>query len=89
MSRNGGDPLVAFIGNALMGIGAIVTALCGSCTLLAGVSMAAERLYDGPVRPFLDYVLTLGTIGVLPTATGLGLYLGGRSLARSARKEPT
>ncbi len=88
MSRSGGDPLVAFIGNALMGIGAVMTALCGGCTLVAGVGMISDLVRERAYSALIPYVLSMTVFGFVPAGIGLALYFGGRSMARSAQGGP-
>lgn len=81
------DPLLAFIGGAIMGIGALVASLCGACTLLFGSGVLFDAMAGrGGGDGFQIDLPTVAIIGGVPTAIGLGLFFGGRSLYRSGAK---
>lgn len=79
-----------FLGSLLMGVGALMTLLCGGCSALALVVVAPATLTM--VRGFATgrsgesemyaqlFVAAFLVIGLLPTAIGWGLYQLGRRL---------
>ncbi len=84
------DPVMVFVGAALMAIGGLIAALCGTCTLLATAGLLID-LAEGQRNGGADYGInfwTVAAIGGLPTLVGLGMFLGGRSLGTSAMKPP-
>lgn len=88
MSRNEGDPLVAFIGNAFMAIGVMLITVCGTCTAIFGIPLLLDLAKGGGSDPY-DIGLVTGVFGLIATAIGFGFFLGGRSLKRSAGRRPT
>ncbi len=87
MSRSEGDPLVVFIGNALMAIGVMLITVCGTCTAILGIPVLID-LAKGGDGGLYGVGLVAGIFGVIATAIGFGLFFSGRSLARNAQGTP-
>jgi hypothetical protein len=80
------NPLQKFIGGALMAVGGLIAALCGTCTVATigyglfdslGGGVAADDLVSG--------VVMLGLIGGVPTVLGVLLFRWGWRLFRPPR----
>jgi len=75
-----------------MVIGSLMTVLCGGCTATFGlwtlVTSALHPDSNGPV-PFSVILFAVIVIGVLPTATGVGLFLLGRWLSLKPGDSPS
>jgi len=81
------DPLLAFLGGAIMGVGALIAALCGSCTVLFGIGVVSDAMAGRGQSPELRIDLpTVLLIGGIPTLIGLGLFLGGRAMYRAGAR---
>ena len=88
-----------FFANALMAVGALITVLCGGCTVLFLASMILGLITGAAnhgVRPSLGALVTsgagatavVGVFGGLPTAAGVMIFLGGRRMKRRATAPP-
>ena len=75
---SGDDALRSFFGWMLLLIGGLMTALCGLCTAVFFVGGLIDR-GDASFS-----VLSI-FIGGIPTAIGLGLFIGGRALLRPSQ----
>lgn len=80
MSTPQRSPERRFIGAALMAVGGLIAALCGSCTLIFSVAMIVESL-NYPRELFSILVMFL-LVGGPPTLLGLLLFWWGRRLRR-------
>jgi len=78
-----------FFANSLMGVGALITVLCGGCTALFLGWGTLNGLLMGighgniPVGLGL-YVFVVLIVGGLPTAVGVGMFFLGRVIERGA-----
>jgi len=89
-----------FLADALMAVGALITVLCGGCTVFyLGANIwpvVLGVLHHGPLTPtnrdqvnLLPVVGVLATIvGGLPTVVGVALFIIGRGLKRRAMAPP-
>lgn len=78
--RDGATAVVRFFGWLLMGIGGLIAVTAGACTLLVGVPFVLSSLtYAEGVPGSLLLILILGGV---PLLTGIGIFIGGRVLAR-------
>jgi len=89
-----------FFADALMAVGALITVLCGGCTVffLGGAiwTVLQSVLHHGPLSPAERYdagyvpVVGIGAIivGGLPTAVGVVIFLSGRRMKRRATAPP-
>jgi hypothetical protein len=74
------SPELKFIGGALMAVGGLIAALCGTCTLIfAGASVMDSFRNPGDL---LSILLLVGIVGGLPTLIGVLLFRWGRRLRR-------
>ena len=73
------SPVKRFFGGLMMTAGGLIAVTCGLCTGFFEVMTLAQDARNG------DWVVPL-IIGVAPTLVGIGLFLGGRSLFRSANE---
>jgi len=81
------DPVLKFFGGALMAVGGLIAALCGTCTLVV-MAFGVFGLFDGSssVGDLLNGVGILALIGGLPTVLGALLFRWGWGLYRPARR---
>jgi hypothetical protein len=82
MSESNPDPVLRFLGGALVAVGALIFALCGLCT--AGVLIAS-------MVPHGDHsfaVMAL-VIGGIPTAIGFAMMRVGHALHMRHGPRPT
>jgi len=76
---NEASPVRRFFGGALIAVGFLLMALCGSC----GAIFLLGFLYSGFTSPNsgdLGLAIMPLVLGGVPTAIGLGLFIAGRSL---------
>lgn len=80
MSAREPSPELKFIGAALMAVGGLIAALCGTCTVIfAGATIIDSYRYPGEL---LSILLMVSLIGGLPTLIGALLFRWGRKLRR-------
>jgi len=81
------DPVQKFFGGALMAVGGLIAALCGTCTLVV-MAFGVFGLFDGStsVGDLLSGVAVLALIGGLPTVLGVFIFRWGWGLYRPARR---
>lgn len=80
MSAPQPSPERRFFGAALMAVGGLIAALCGSCTVILSVAMIVESL-NYP-RELFSMLLMFLVVGGVPTLLGLMLFCWGRRLRR-------
>lgn len=76
MSEPGTDRLRVFFGAALLGVGALMAALCGLCT---GAFLVAGLWPKGGEAEFIPIALVMGGV---PTALGVLMFWAGRRMLR-------
>ncbi|MEW5685641.1 MAG: hypothetical protein AB1942_12040 [Pseudomonadota bacterium] len=77
------SPELRFVGAAMMAVGGLIAALCGSCTLVITIAMIAQSLDSlGDVAQVFPIFLVVGGI---PTLLGVLLFAWGRRLRRPPR----
>ena len=80
MSGREQTPELKFIGSALMAVGGLVAALCGTCTLvLVGTAIVDSYRHPGDL---VSALLLFAAVGGLPTLIGLLIFRWGRSIWR-------
>lgn len=80
------SPELKFIGAALMAVGGLIAALCGTCTVLfAGASIMDSFRHPGDL---ISILLLVGVVGGLPTLIGVLLFRWGRRLRTPASTPP-
>jgi len=89
-----------FFADALMAVGALITVLCGGCTVFflgaAIWTVVLSVVHHGPQSPAERYNAGFGPVigisaiivGGLPTAVGVALFLSGRRMKRRAIAPP-
>jgi hypothetical protein len=81
------DKVSGFIGAAMLGVGALMAVLCGSCTLLTGGDSLVS-LVQGKDVGLSWFVLALAVlVGGVPTAAGVLLAVNGWKILK-ARPPP-
>ena len=85
-SNASGGATKSFLGALLMGVGGLIAALCGLCT----VTFVANGLGGprGEIFTGADVAVMALFIGGIPTLVGVLMFLGGRALRRAARRKP-
>jgi len=89
-----------FFADALMAVGALITVLCGGCTVFfLGTAIWAilpSVVHHGPLSPAERHNASSGPVfgigativGGLPTAIGVALFISGRRMKRRATAPP-
>ena len=72
------DPVVTFLGVALLGVGILIATLCGLCT---GIGLIVSAFSGREALSSAGIVLA---VGALPTAIGVALAWVGRIILRPA-----
>ena len=77
------DPVQRFFGGALMAVGGLIAALCGTCTLVV-MGFGVFGLFDGSssVGDLASGVAVLALVGGLPTVLGVLIFRWGWGLYR-------
>lgn len=81
--RQEANPVVAFLGWLLMAIGGLIVVTAGACTAIFAVPAILSSLeYPAGLPGLLAMILIFGGVPIL---VGIGLFLGGRALARRTK----
>jgi hypothetical protein len=80
-SSRDGRPVQAFFGGALMVVGGLIGGLSGLCTAIFLIG----GLFGGGMSDYGAVVGLALTVGFLPILIGVGLFIAGRALYRSAQ----
>jgi hypothetical protein len=71
-----------FFGGALIGVGALMMALCGGCGALFFIGFLISGLTSSNSED-LAFVIMPVILGGVPALVGFGLFAGGRALRRA------
>ncbi|MDZ4364487.1 hypothetical protein [Brevundimonas sp.] len=80
------NPVLAFLGWLLMGIGGLIVVTAGACTAIFAVpAMLSSFQYPEGLPQLLFMVFLFGGVPIL---VGIGLFVGGRAMAGRVRRLP-
>lgn len=75
-----------FLAAAMMAVGGLIAALCGTCTVIAAIGVVATVLQDA-LRGHVESLglLAVLLVGIIPTIVGVVVFRAGRA---SWRRHP-
>jgi hypothetical protein len=81
------DKVTRFVAGALVAVGGMMVLLCGGCGAIFLVMFVVGGLTSSNKEDLWMAAFPL-VLGGLPALVGLGLFVGGRSLARRGQPSP-